>query len=221
MSLMSATNSTALDFVSLCLLATALLGSLQHRLRISLVMLTLQGVILTAAAFLIALVSGELHSYFAVGLTLVVKVVAIPGVLFLAVREIPLVPERQLALAKRTALALALAVALTAFYVIGPLTPLDLLGARQALPSSVAVMLLGLFAMLIQRTALSQVMSLVTMENGLYLAALAATNGFPLAVELGVALDALVATVVMALVSRQIHRVIGHTDTEYLRYLRH
>ena len=220
MSLASATNSTALDFVSLCLLATALLGSLQHRVHMSLLCLTLQGIILTAAAFLIALAGGELHSYFAVGLTFAVKVVAIPAVLFVAVRESPLAPARRLALPKRTALALALAVVLTAFYVAGPLTPLDLPGARQALPSSVAVMLLGLFAMLIQRSALSQVMSLVTMENGLYLAALAATNGFPLAVELGVALDALVATVVMALVSRQIHIVFSNTDTEYLRSLR-
>ena len=81
-------------------------------------------------------------------------------------------------------------------------------------------MLLGLLAMLVQRGALGQVIGLVTMENGLYFAAVAATHGLPFVVELGVAVDALVAVVVMTLLSRRMHDTLGTTNTDLLRSLR-
>ena len=51
--------------------------------------------------------------------------------------------------------------------------------------------------MVIRKKALTQVIGLVTMENGIYLAAVAATRGLPLAVEFGVALDVLTGVAVM------------------------
>lgn len=210
----------ALDLAALALVVVALVGALERRLAPALVLLTLQGCVLTIAAALLALDHLELHGVVAVAITIAVKVVAIPWVLFSAVRDTAPRHAPPLAVPTRTALAGALLVILAAFYVVGPLTPPGLSGGAQALAAAVAVMLLGLYAMMVQGNALAQVLALVTMENGLYLAALTATRGFPLAVELAVALDALVAAVIMALLSRQIHRTFRSTNTDILRSLR-
>lgn len=209
-----------LNTLALALLAVAVLECLERRPLTALALLTAQGVLLTAAALLIAPATGDLHGAFAVVLTFAVKVVAIPAVLLHALW--PLTPRGlwPLAMPKRRVVALALVLVLAAFHAVEPLTLATDPGSVQVLPAAVGVMLLGMFAMLVQRSAPAQVIGLVTMENGLYLAALAATRGFPLAVELGVAIDALVATAVMSLVSRQIRRVFTSHDTEALRTLR-
>ena len=54
----------------------------------------------------------------------------------------------------------------------------------------------------------------------LFRSAVAATHGLPLVVELGVAVDALVAVVVMTFLSRQMHDRLGTTNTDVLRRLR-
>ncbi|MEK7216279.1 MAG: hypothetical protein AAB289_11840, partial [Chloroflexota bacterium] len=182
-----------LETVGLCLLAAALAGALEQRPRAAVALLAGQGTLLTGGAVFALFDSGDIHGVLAVLLTLAVKVVAIPWVLLAAVRAVSPAPGWRLAVPKRVALLLALAVVLITFYWMEPLSLPGAGGTARVLSASVAVMLLGLYAMLIQRSALGQVMGLVTMENGLYLAALAATRGLPLAVELGVALDALVA----------------------------
>lgn len=214
------THGGAMDTVALALVAVALLNVVERNRRNSLALLTLQGLLLTAAALGSAVQSAEAHAYLAVLLTLAVKVAGIPGTLYSSVRDVALPRSQSLVLPQRAVLALALAAMLTAFYVVGPLTPAGLQGSPQALPASVAVMLLGLLAMLVQRGALAQVIGLVTMENGLYFAAVAATHGLPFVVELGVAVDALVAVVVMTLLSRRMHDTLGTTNTDLLRSLR-
>ena len=88
------------------------------------------------------------------------------------------------------------------------------------MPAAVSMMLLGLFTMATRKKALTQVVGLVVMENGIYLAALVVTRGLPLAVELGVAIDILVGVVVMGLVVRQIERIVAPVDIDQLRELR-
>ena len=58
------------------------------------------------------------------------------------------------------------------------------------------------------------------MENGLYLMAVVATQGLPLAVELGVAIDLAVGVLVMGIFARQIHRTFDTINTDHLRTLR-
>ena len=74
--------------------------------------------------------------------------------------------------------------------------------------------------MLIRKKALSQIIGIVSMENGLYLMAVVATHGLPLAVELGVAIDLVTGVLVMGLFARQIHRTFDTINTDRLRALR-
>jgi hydrogenase-4 component E len=58
------------------------------------------------------------------------------------------------------------------------------------------------------------------MENGVYLAAVVAIRGLPLMVEVGIALDLLMAVVVMGMVIREISRTFETINTDRLAKLR-
>jgi hydrogenase-4 component E len=213
-------SQSALDVISLLLLATALGSALLLRTQAFVRLLALQGVLLAAAAGAVALAEPTLHSYAAVAITALVKAVAVPLVLRLALRKVGRLGGTEIVLSRKLAFVLAVALVLLAFYVTGPITRAQSALMPNVLPAAVSLILLGLLTMATRRKALAQVAGLVMLENGLYLAALVVTRGLPLAVELGVAVDVLVGVLVMGLVVQQIERKIGTSDTDRLTILR-
>ena len=80
-------------------------------------------------------------------------------------------------------------------------------------------LVLGLLMMVTRRQAVSQVVGFMAMENGLFLAAVTATSGMPLVVELGVAFDILVAAVLFGVFFLQIRDAIDSLDVDRLNRL--
>lgn len=214
------TARSILDTLALFLLASALGLVLAYRIDYSIGLLGIQGLLLTAVAATSALVEFSLHTVLALLVTFAVKVVAIPLVLRRSLRPIALKHESEFVIAPRLALLAAIGLVFVAYYVASPLRVLDQRFSPNALPAALGLLLIGLFCMLTRRTALSQVIGLVCLENGIYFAAIIATNGLPLAVELGVAIDVLIGVVVMTEVSREMHRTFDTINTDRLRSLR-
>jgi hydrogenase-4 component E len=209
-----------LDLLAGMLLTIALLSVLVRRLDYAIFMLAGQGVLLAGAAGVVAVTGGELHAYIAAAATLAVKGVGIPWVLFYALRTVRLKREVDIVVPNKLALPIAAALVLVAYDVIGRLGPLDDYGTRHVLPAAVGMLFIGLFTMLVRKKAISQVISLVSMENGVYLAAVVALGGFPLTVELGIALDLLMGAVVMGMVIREISRTFATINTDRLGTLK-
>ena len=69
---------------------------------------------------------------------------------------------------------------------------------HNTLAVAIALFLIGFFMMVNRRKALTQVLALLCLENGLFLAAISLTYGMPLIVEVGIFFDALVATLLLA-----------------------
>jgi hydrogenase-4 membrane subunit HyfE len=214
------TARAVLDTLAVLLLVTAVASLLVHQLDTAIYLLAGQGLLLAGEAATVALASGTGHGYAAVALTVAAKVLIVPGVLLFVLSEVRLKREVELVLPRRFTLLLGIALVLVAYYVTEPLALPAAFVTRNALPTAVSLLLLGLFLMLIRKKTLSQVLGLVIMENGLYLLAVLATQGLPLAVELGVTIDLIVGVLVMGLVSRQIHRTFDTINTDQLRTLR-
>jgi hydrogenase-4 component E len=211
---------SVVDVFAMVLLGTALLSVAARRLDTAIWLLVAQAVVLAATAAAIAAATGVWHVYAAAALTIVVKVIAIPIVLFRVLRAVQVRREVGLALSTRAALLVAIGGVLVAYRAAGTL---DLPGAvptRHALPVALALMLIGLGLMIARRKALSQVAGLITMENGVYLAALVATYGLPLAVELGVFFDVLVGVVLLGVFAHRINLTFDTINTDRLRSLR-
>jgi hydrogenase-4 component E len=74
--------------------------------------------------------------------------------------------------------------------------------------------------MITRQKAISQVVGFLAMENGLFFAAIAATNGMPMVVELGVALDVLVGMLILGVFFFQIREQFDSLDLHHLERLK-
>ncbi|MFN8591032.1 MAG: hypothetical protein U0031_06160 [Thermomicrobiales bacterium] len=213
---------SVIDAVALALLFVALAGILIRSLDTAIWLLAGQGVLLGLAAAAAALVEGTTQAWIVFIVALAVKAVAIPRLLFLVLDRLTRRHEVEFALRAVVAFPLAVCLVLLAYAVSGPFTDgfHATFATPNALPAALALLLLGCYSMVIKKKALSQVIGLVTMENGLYLAAIAATRGLPLTVEFGVALDVLTGVAIMGLVIHEIDRQFGSTGIDRLRSLR-
>jgi hydrogenase-4 component E len=211
---------SVIDAVALLLLATAISSVLLQRLDAYIRLIVIQGLLLSGAAAAVALGSGEIHTYAALIVTFAIKPVAVPIVLSYALRHIKIKREVETVVSHKVGFVLACGLVLLAYYVSAPLASLGGGLTKNALPAAISLLLLGLFTMATRRKALTQVVALVMMENGVYFAAVVATRGLPLAVELGAAADILVGVIVMGLVTRQLQRTFDTIDTDHLQALR-
>lgn len=213
---------TVIDAMALGLLLLALIGILVRSLDTAIWLLAGQGALLGIAAGAAALVENTWPAWIAFAVALAVKAVAIPALLRLVLARLTRRHEVEAVLPATLAFPLAIGLVLLAYAVATPFTANlhAMFVTPNAVPAAVALLLLGCFLMIIRKKALTQVIGLVTMENGLYLAAIAATHGLPLVVEFGVALDVLTGVAVMGLVIHEIDRLFGNARVDSLRALR-
>jgi hydrogenase-4 component E len=91
---------------------------------------------------------------------------------------------------------------------------------HNTLAVAISLFLIGFFMMINRRKALTQVLALLSLENGLFLAAISLTYGMPLIVELGVFFDVLVAVLVLGILVYRIRETFESMDVSKMRKLR-
>jgi hydrogenase-4 component E len=200
-----------IDAASIALIVTAFLGTISRRVDTSILLLALQGVFLCVATAGAALAEDGYHAWFALLLALAVKVVVIPRFAWSGGYRRGYGDTVANLFSVKLTFPIAAALIPFAYFVVDPLNNAETTGfdAPNAIPAALALVLLGLFTMLIRKAVIIHLLSLITMENGLYLAAIAATRGLPFAVELGIALDAVAAVGITLLVITEIVQLHG------------
>jgi hydrogenase-4 component E len=88
------------------------------------------------------------------------------------------------------------------------------------IPAGLATLLVGLFLIVSRRTAVTQVLGYLVLENGIYAIGVALVGGVPLLVELGVLMDIFVAVFIMSIAAYHISREFDHIDVDQLNQLR-
>jgi hydrogenase-4 component E len=89
----------------------------------------------------------------------------------------------------------------------------------KAIPIGFAVILIGFFVLVTRRNAVTQIVGFLLVDNGIALVAFLATAGVPLVVELGVALDVLLAVLVLQVLANRMRAKFGAMDLDQLREL--
>jgi hydrogenase-4 component E len=220
---MSITALPLLQQVVLVLAALILLTSFlllqQSRLISAIHVFAWQGGLVAAVTGIVAAAGDAPHLYFSAGLTLSLKAALIPWMLHRLVHRLQL--ERAAESLSRPALVLTAGVALVIFsyWLVLPVVQQELSFTRNIVAVSLAVVLLGLLMMVFRQQAVVQVLGFMSIENGLFLAAVSSTRGMPLVVELGVAFDVLVAMVLFGVFFFQIRESIETLDVDRLNRL--
>ena len=164
--------------------------------------------------------AGEPHLYISATLTLALKALLIPWMLHRLVRRLDLDRHTEsLAWPALTLLGGATLV-LFSYWVVLPIERLELAATRNIIAISLAVVLLGMVLMIARRQIVQEVIGFMSIENGLFLAAVATSHGMPLVVELGVAFDVLVAAILFGVFFLQIRESIESLDADRLDRLK-
>lgn len=154
-----------------------------------------QGFLLAVVTALVAVVSGHSELYVSAALTILLKVVLIPWLLFRLSVQLNMHYDAEVIRHPSLLLLGGAGLVIFSYYVALPIVHLSGLAIRNTIAVSIAVELIGMLLMCVRRTAVAQVIGFMSMENGLFFSAVVSTYGMPLIVELGVAFDVLVAAI--------------------------
>ncbi len=184
-----------------------------------------QSFLLAGIANTIAYFNHAPHIYFAAFLTLTLKAALLPFLLERLAARIGIQQEIEPLI--NVPLSLLISGGLTTVgYVVAAsfhrpeesASPASL--GHNTLAVAVSLFLIGFFMVVSRRKALMQVLALLSLENGLFLAAISLTYGMPMIVELGVFFDLLVAVMVLGILVYRIQETFDSMDVSKLSKLR-
>ena len=202
----------------LLLLSFAMLS--QRRVVALVNLLATQGALLCVATLLLAWRTHQHHLYISAALTLSLKVFFLPWLLHRLIRRLGVYWDSEPLINTSTTMLLGLLIVIFAFGLAQPIAALASTAARSTIGIAIAVILLAFMTMITRRKAMSQVVGFLSMENGLFFGAMSATYGMPMVVELGVALDVLVAMLVLGVFFFQIREQFDSLDLHHLESLK-
>jgi hydrogenase-4 component E len=182
----------------------------------------IQSLLLTASCFLLGYSRNSVHLWALGGITIIGKVIAIPLILrkllpgdFYERREISQAANIP------ASLLLALLLAILAEFLTGPLASASHDPViRINLPVGLAGVLIGAWSLITRREALPQLVGILAMENGAFLAGTAIASELPLIAELAVAIDVILIATVVGLLTRNIGKTLGTTEAAALAELK-
>ena len=214
------TGSQILTLLASLMLVLQLLLAVQPMLITNIRIFALQSLLLAAIAGVVGYTYHAWHVYLIAALTIIGKVLFLPWRLERLVRQIKIEQEIRPFVNMPASMLICGALTVLAYVVARPITSLERLG-NNTLAIAIALLLTGFFLMINRRKAITQVLALLTMENGVMLAAIALTTyGMPLVVEIGIFFDVVVAVMVLGILVFRIRESFASMDVSKLNELK-
>ena len=217
------TLTAASQLIHLCaafLLLLSFVMLIQRRLLSLITLFAWQGAVLAISTFIVAYSSEQHHLYYSAGLTLGLKAILLPYILARLVRRLGIHWDVEALGNIPTTLLVGVLLVIFSFGLSQPITELSHTITRSTLGIAIAIVMLSFLMMIIRRKAISQVIGFLAMENGLFFAATSATYGMPMVVELGIALDILVAVFILGIFTFHIREQFDSLDLHHMERLK-
>jgi hydrogenase-4 component E len=213
----------ALDALTGALFLLTALGVVATRqVLASLQLFILQSLLLSTSAFLLGIATRSIHLFAVAGITIATKTLLIPWLLRYTVSD-EVYRTREIGRVLNIPISLLLSAVLVviAYAVTNPImNAVEVPFARVNLPLGMAAIFLGAFTVAVRREAVPQLLGLLAVENGVFFAGVAIVPNLPVIAELAAAVDVPVITLVVGLLTRQIHQRLGTTSVGHLSALR-
>jgi len=201
------------------LLVTVLLLAAARRVSTAIILFALQSAIITAQVMATAYTEKSVEAWIVAAMVFSLKVVAIPSALLWLVERLKASRAIQPSVSGAKAVFITAFMIFLSYAAVQPYVRESRL-PEDALAAAVALILTGAFLMVSQRKALMQIVGLLVLENGIFLAALTTTFGMPLVIEIGVFFDLLIGILIMGIFAFRIRDTFDHLDVTKLRRLR-
>jgi hydrogenase-4 component E len=179
-----------------------------------------QGLFLCISTAIVGYITGMHHLFISSALTLVLKVFLLPYILYALIRKLNISKESESLVNIPRTMLIGIALVIFSYHLTAPITQLSRMVTRSTLAVALATVMLGLLMMVTRRHAVTQIIGFLAMENGLFFAATSATYGMPMVVELGVALDLLIAAFIFGIFFFHISTTFDSLDVERMARLK-
>jgi len=179
-----------------------------------------QSLFLALITFLLAVKNNNLELYIVAGLLFLIKVILIPYFLRRVASRINV--SQDLGLFVNSTLSVFIAGILTylAYLFTKNIISMSLGGASSVFVVSLSIVLIGLFMMIFRLKALTQIIGLIVMENGLFLTAASISGGMPFFVEIAIFFDVFLCVAILGIFVYKINRLFTHIDIDKLTELK-
>jgi hydrogenase-4 component E len=202
------------------ILLTAFGLLIQRRIMGLLHLFAWQGFFLSVSTAIVGYVTGVHHLFISSLLTLTFKVMLLPYILYALMRKLNIKREIESLVNIPATMLIGIALVIFSYHLTAPITHLSTLVTRSTLAVALATVMLGLLMMVTRSHAVTQIIGFLAMENGLFFAATSATYGMPMVVELGVALDLLIAAFIFGIFFFHISTTFDSLDVAQMAKLK-
>jgi hydrogenase-4 component E len=204
---------------SVFLFLTVLMLAAARRISTSVLLFSLQSAVITAQVAATAYYEQSAEAYGIAALVFAVKVLAIPWVFFRLIEGLKTPRDVKASTTPAQSVFIAVAMIFISYAAVHSYAQ-DVTVTGDTLAASVSLILTGAFLMVSRKKALMQMIGLLVMENGIFLAALVTTFGMPLVIEIGIFFDLMVGVLLMGIFAFRIRDTFEHLDVSKLRRLR-
>jgi hydrogenase-4 component E len=208
------------SFLAALVLLTAFSMLVQKRIYGLIHIFTWQGLFLSANTAIVGYVANRHHLYISSLMTLSLKVILLPYILHVLIHRLKIRKEVETVVNVPTTMMIGIALVIFSYHLTSPVRELSTLMTRSTLAVALATVMIGLLMMITRKHAVTQIIGFLAMENGLFLAATSATYGMPLVVELGVALDILIAAFIFGIFFFHINTAFDSLNVEQMARLK-
>ncbi|MEO5361333.1 MAG: formate hydrogenlyase [Nitrospirota bacterium] len=208
------------SFLAALVLLTSFAMLSQRKINSLVTLFAWQGLFLSINTAVVGFVAAKHHLYISSLLTLSLKVILLPYILHVLVVRLKIRKEMETIVNIPTTMLIGIALVIFSYHLTAPVREMSTLITRSTLAVALATVMIGLLMMITRKHAVTQIIGFLAMENGLFFAATSATYGMPLVVELGVALDVLIAAFIFGIFFFQISTTFDSLSVEQMESLR-
>jgi len=219
MGLVEIATGKVLSSFSVFLFLTVLLLVVARRISTSVLLFSVQSAIIAAGVFATGFQERLAEAYVVGALVLLIKVIVIPRAFFSLVERLKTSRDVKAWTTPTQSVFIAAAMIYLSYAAVhsyGQAVNVP----EDSLAAAVALILTGAFLMVSRKKALMQMLGLLVLENGIFLAALTTTFGMPLVIEIGIFFDILIGLLLMGIFTFRIRETFDHLDVSKLRRLR-
>jgi len=213
-------SENELNLLLFVLLMSGLSIVYSNRVKKALNWWTLQTIAVSILILVQGVYSRELEVIVVGMLLLIGKAGIIPILLRRVLRDSKTEWVGEIYLKRTSSLVVAGALTLLAYEVTKPIIVLSQPGFRNGLVVGLALIFYGLLLMMIRKVAIVQVLGILLIDNGIFLAGFFLTKGMPLLVEMGSMFDILVGIVIIVILSKQMLENYHSLNVDHMRSLK-
>ncbi|OCG06522.1 hydrogenase 4 membrane subunit [Gilliamella sp. wkB178] len=214
------TGSFIINNLAGLLIITSVLTIIVRKISSTIVMYSLQSLVLVMIMFAIGnyFATSELYSWAITAI--LTKVILVPLIVYLTYRKMKKAKIEGGVIPVPIIVILAALIMLACHFVVQPVELPLVSELKPVLAVSLGHFLIGLMCIISQRNILKQIFGYCLMENGSSLTLALLANRVPKLVEIGVTTDAIFAVVVMCYFARRIYCVLHTLDANKLNTLK-